>query len=325
MLEKYFTIIKTSEPKDAIVDIEIELSAEKFEQHRKDVLRAHSRDLKLPGFRPGHIPADVAEKHLDPQHILKHAAEHALQEQYHYIVEEACIDPISSPRVQIQNMQKGSPLVCTLSIAVRPDVLLPNYKKIATKIKKEQKPIEITDSEVQEFVQSIKKSQKNAGEDSKMSDEELEKNVRETMQREKELEQKQNHRTNLQKELAQESKVHIPALLVEDEFATNIRHIQRDLRKMGVTIEDYLKKMRKSEEEFVKESQASLEEQLKVKFILSEIAGKEHIEPDESELKEQLTYAYAQYPNALKDRVQESVREALTYRKTLEFLERAEF
>ena len=63
---------------DTRVKITVTLDGDDLKKARKPAIERLAKDLKLPGFRAGKVPAEVAEKHLDPatleEHILDSAA-----------------------------------------------------------------------------------------------------------------------------------------------------------------------------------------------------------------------------------------------------------
>ncbi len=337
-MEKQFSIIKKSDPKNSVVELELEISADALEEKRKEAVQSHAGHIQIPGFRAGHVPPEIAEKNMDEQHILEDAAEDALNGLYPDIIKEADIKPESTPRVSIRTIEKGKPFTCILSIAVRPDVELGNYKKIAKKAKENRKDSPVEEKEIGQMLESLRNSQKK--EDGTLPElddafaasfgetktlEELKQQIRETLQKEKEYASRERQLSELGTSLLKESKLTLPEAMVEDELHAAVHDLRHNLEAHKVSVEEYLKNAGKTEEEFLKDMRTSAEERLKMKYIISEIAKQENIEPDEKELEEETKRILSQYRNASPERTKEYVREMLINRKVLDFLEKAEF
>ena len=116
------TFAKKKLPKSQIA-LEVKLAAEELDKKRPEALAILAKDLRLEGFRLGHIPLAVAEKHLEETAILAEAARLAITETYHRIVRQENLDVIGEPEVQVLKLALGNPLEFRIQVALLPDII----------------------------------------------------------------------------------------------------------------------------------------------------------------------------------------------------------
>lgn len=335
---KLYQNVKVGKPKDSVIEITGEISAEMLEINRKEVLREVKSKLEIPGFRKGNAPEEMVLKHVDMNHVLEDAAEEALSTAYPAILDDFNLVPISSPRVTLVKLAQGSPVEFKIHIAVTPDVTLPNYKKIASAIKAARKPVTIDDKEAEDVITQLLTMR--AGEDGKPAEltDELVKSLgkfenvadfkaklKTNLLAEKETEATRIRYEEIARKLVDETTIALPAPLIEDEMYAAHGRLHKELEKREMKAEEYFKIIKKTEEEYVKEKKESIERQLKTKFILSAIAKKENLQADEKDIEKELQHARKHYPDSNTEAFRTYVEEMLTNEKALRFLESADW
>jgi len=138
------------------IEIEFELTPEEFAGHFKHALEHLKHHVKIDGFRAGKAPAAMVEDKIKPEALLMEAGDHAVQHVYTDYVKENKLEPIGNPEISIIKIAKGNPFIFKAKITVLPDVELPNYKEIASKIK--VKEIFVTEEEVQDALNYLQKT-----------------------------------------------------------------------------------------------------------------------------------------------------------------------
>ena len=126
-----------------------------LQKYRKHAIEHVQHDIELPGFRKGHIPESMLIQKIGEMPIITDMAEHALEDAYREIVREKNIDVIGHPKVTITKLAKDNPLGFTITVAVLPEVTLPDYKKIAGEINKNRESKDVTDEEVTKQIEEI--------------------------------------------------------------------------------------------------------------------------------------------------------------------------
>jgi trigger factor len=138
------------------IEFTFELTAEEFKEHSDHALEHLKSHVKVDGFRQGKAPDKIVEDKIKPEALLMEAGDHAVQHVYSDYIRENKIEAVGHPEVQIKKIAKGSEFVFTAVVTVIPEVELPDYKKIASAIKKQD--ISVTEQEVQDSLNYLQKS-----------------------------------------------------------------------------------------------------------------------------------------------------------------------
>ena len=151
----------TVEPlEDSQVKITGELPYAELESERTAALVALGKHVKLDGFREGHVPTPILEKHLGEMAILGEMAERAIAHAYPHIVDAHQLDVVGQPNIQVTKIAKDNPLGLTITVAVMPTITLPDYKGIAKDINKNRPSDDVTDAELTEKIEEIQKQKR---------------------------------------------------------------------------------------------------------------------------------------------------------------------
>lgn len=150
------TNLKIEKQKGSMVMVTGELPWEEFKQYRSKALQKLGDVVAVDGFRKGHIPEDVLVKKVGEISILEEMASLAFQALYPKIVIENKIEAIGRPSIQITKLAAENPLGFSISVAVLPEVKLPDYKKIAGELNKKRETDEVTDKEIEETIEEIR-------------------------------------------------------------------------------------------------------------------------------------------------------------------------
>lgn len=150
--KKAFTVTKEA---GSQVVIDGELPYEVVVAEKKRALKALGKSLNLDGFRPGHIPDAMIEKHVGEMALLSEMAERAIAHHYGHIIEEHKIDAIGYPQISIKKLAPDNPLAFSATVAVVPEITLPDYKQIAKTTNLAKESSEVTDAEVEKQIADI--------------------------------------------------------------------------------------------------------------------------------------------------------------------------
>ncbi len=145
--------------KESKIELTVELSVEEFKEIEKEVLERLAREAELPGFRKGKTPAEVVRKKIGEQKILTETAQEAIEDSFKKIISEENLEPISQPRVNITKLAPGNPFQYKAEFVVLPEVKLPDYKKLASGVKKEE--VSVEEEEIQETLDWLQKARPN--------------------------------------------------------------------------------------------------------------------------------------------------------------------
>ncbi|SDM78801.1 trigger factor [Psychrobacillus sp. OK028] len=128
----------------------VEVAAEEVAKGLDQAFKKVVKQINAPGFRKGKMPRQIFEKMYGVESLFQDALDIILPHAYGHAVEDAGIDPVDQPEIDIVTMEKGQPLVFTAKVVVKPEVTLGDYKGLeATKLEET-----VTDEEIDEQLQS---------------------------------------------------------------------------------------------------------------------------------------------------------------------------
>jgi FKBP-type peptidyl-prolyl cis-trans isomerase (trigger factor) len=301
LYNKYIMKIKTQKREGNKVFIEVEEDYSSFEQAVKTALAKAAKDMKIPGFRPGKAPANLVEKAIDREALEAHAAQDLISDLYPKVIDEAKIDPVDYPNVEIAQLKKDLPFEFKIAVDVYPEVKLGKYKGI----KADKIEVKVSDEDVIEVLGNINQRVSKLDADGKpelmpLDDEfakkvsrfgtlaELKEEIREAMLKDKTAQSDSDLKNKLIAEVASSAKVDIPPGMVEREINIMLDELESSLIQSNLSLEDYLKGIKKEEKQLRDELRKSAEIRVKGKVVLRAVADEEKIELSEEEMKEEM-------------------------------------
>ena len=146
----------TVEPQEgSAVKISGEIPFSYLEAERSGAVAHLGKNIKVDGFREGHVPEKVVIERMGEMALLSEMAERALSKAYPQIVKEKELEVIGYPQISITKIAKDNPLGFTATVAIMPEISLPDYKGIATEQNKKKASYDVTDEEVDEQIKEI--------------------------------------------------------------------------------------------------------------------------------------------------------------------------
>ncbi len=145
--------------KEANIEIDCQMEWQEFFPYYEKSLSEVAGKAEIKGFRAGKAPKDLVEKEIGKHKILQQAVEDAIKETYFEAIRKNNLEPIGPPQVEILKLAEGNPLEFRIKAQVLPEVNLPDYQKIVSKI--EKKKFQVGDAEVEETIKWIQKSRAN--------------------------------------------------------------------------------------------------------------------------------------------------------------------
>lgn len=121
------------------VKLAIEVPFEEFKPEMDKVFKDYSKQVNIPGFRRGHVPARVLESYIGRGAVIEDAVNHSLPEYYGKAIEEHKLSPMGQPNVDVTDTPKvegeaGGDLKFTVEVEVRPEVKLPEFSKLTVEV-----------------------------------------------------------------------------------------------------------------------------------------------------------------------------------------------
>ncbi len=126
-----------------------------LQKYRAHAVEHVGEGVELKGFRRGHIPEHILIQQVGEMPLITDMAEHALQDAYREMVKHFELDVIGHPNVSITKLAKENPLGFSITVAVMPEVTLPEYKDVAATINKGRESKEVTEEEITNQVEDV--------------------------------------------------------------------------------------------------------------------------------------------------------------------------
>lgn len=133
----------------------VEVDAETFKTALDDAFKKVVKQVSIPGFRKGKIPRGLFEQRFGVEALYQDALDILLPVEYPKAVEEAGIEPVDRPEIDVEKIEKGESLIFTAKVTVKPEVKLGEYKGLGI----EKDDTTVTDEDVQNELKALQERQ----------------------------------------------------------------------------------------------------------------------------------------------------------------------
>jgi trigger factor len=134
------------------VRLSVEVSFEELKPSLDKAYREVSRQVRVPGFRPGRVPPPVIDRRIGRATVLTEAVNEALPEFYTKAVQEAEVLTLGQPEVEITQLDDGKELIFTAEVEVRPKFELPDLSGLSVTVDNAT----VTPDDVEEYLNSLR-------------------------------------------------------------------------------------------------------------------------------------------------------------------------
>ncbi len=111
------------------VRVSAQVAPEEIEAQLERAARSLGRELKLPGFRKGKVPAPIVLRRLGREAVLEQAVRDGLAGWYAEAIRASRLVPIGDPKIDLGQLPApGQPLELTLELDVLPKATLGRYR-----------------------------------------------------------------------------------------------------------------------------------------------------------------------------------------------------
>jgi trigger factor len=124
---------------------------ERVTQIRRKVASRIAGNVRLPGFRKGHMPASLVEKQFGPA-IAQETLDQAIQECYREALEQGGHQPITQGQVENVHYHEGEELTFEVEFEVQPQIELGKVSGFVVP----RPASEVTDADVQEVLDKLR-------------------------------------------------------------------------------------------------------------------------------------------------------------------------
>ena len=138
------------------IEYHVEIAKEEVKKHHNAAVKKLSRDVKVAGFRKGHVPPEVAEKNIDPTKLADESINNAINSALVEVVDAEKLRLLDRPDTSVTKFVPAQVLEFKAIIEIVPPVKLADPAKL--KAKKE--PIKVGEKEVSEVLEQLRKTSK---------------------------------------------------------------------------------------------------------------------------------------------------------------------
>jgi len=260
--------------REVSVEVDGEIVKNKFE----DVFKKISQEAKVPGFRPGHAPRDILEKHYASS-AHEQVIKELVPDVYNEAINKEGLDVIEFPEISEVKLDRNS-LSFKAKVEVSPSVEVKDYKKIKVKYQ----PAVVSADEIKRNIDSLKESRKVDSVDDGFAKSlcypnlaELEKALEKQILMHKENEGRQKIENEIIEAVTKGLDFKLPQSLVKRQLQDMLRQAKVDLAMKGITRE----KIDAEEKALLNELEPEARKQVKIYLVLAAIAKKENIALDD--------------------------------------------
>lgn len=115
------------------VKMTITLDKTELDAAEQVALTKLAKEVKVPGFRKGNVPASVAAKHVDPNLLAQQTADDALSKAVAEAFLAEDVQALDRPEVELKKFIPGQEMEFTATAEILPKIKLGNYKKLGVK------------------------------------------------------------------------------------------------------------------------------------------------------------------------------------------------
>ncbi len=134
------------------VRLTVEVPFEDLKPSLDHAYREVARQVRIPGFRPGHVPRPVLDQRVGRGAVLEHAINDAVPELYAQAVRESKVVALGQPEVEITKLEDGTELAFTAEVDIRPSFDIPDLATLRVEVE----DADVTPDEVEEYLTALR-------------------------------------------------------------------------------------------------------------------------------------------------------------------------
>lgn len=128
-----------------------QVEAAKFNEAVDQAFKKVVKQVSIPGFRKGKVPRVIFNKNFGEESLYQDALDIVLPDAYAKAVEETGIEPVDTPEIDIEQLEKGKEVIFTAKVTVKPEVKLGDY----TGLEVEEKETTVTEEDVEAELKAL--------------------------------------------------------------------------------------------------------------------------------------------------------------------------
>ena len=132
--------------------VQVTIAAAEVEKGLESVYRRYAREVRIPGFRKGHVPRHLLESRFGREAFVAEAKEDLRRQHVPEALEALDLRPVSTPQLEEVSHADSEPFVFSLTFSVLPEIRLPQLEGLEASVPA-NKPI--SDEDVQQALSEV--------------------------------------------------------------------------------------------------------------------------------------------------------------------------
>jgi trigger factor len=146
------TKVQADEKEPNVWELVVEVAPEEVKRATERLFRQLSRTLRVPGFRPGHIPPGIIKRWVGEEQIRRQILEDLLPNALAEAMEQKALQPVVVPEWRDVEFAENAPLRFVAEVITKPEVQLGEYKGLKLKRVK----VAVTEEMLQQALEEVR-------------------------------------------------------------------------------------------------------------------------------------------------------------------------
>jgi trigger factor len=147
---------KVTELGESRVRLDAEVPSDELESRVQRAAAAIGRELKLPGFRKGKVPAPMVIQRVGREAVLEQAVRDALPEWYEEAILRSGVSTVGEPKLDLEGLPgAGEPLSFSIEVGVTPKAKLGAYTDLEVGRRQPEVPPEAVEQELERLREGL--------------------------------------------------------------------------------------------------------------------------------------------------------------------------
>jgi trigger factor len=116
------------------VRLSVEVPFEELKPGLDAAYKKFGSQMRIPGFRPGKVPARVIDQRVGRSAVLEEAISELLPAKYLEAAREHEVRALGQPDVEVTNLADNESFTFTADVDIRPTITLPDYASLAVEV-----------------------------------------------------------------------------------------------------------------------------------------------------------------------------------------------
>lgn len=134
------------------VRINVEVPFDELKPNFDRAYKALANQVRIPGFRPGKVPARVLESRIGRGPVLDEVVNEAVPAKYMEAINGTEVRTLGRPEIEVTKIEDGDQIEFTAEVDVRPEITVPAFGELSVSVD----DVETTEDEVQEQLDELR-------------------------------------------------------------------------------------------------------------------------------------------------------------------------